>query len=96
MRGRNKRSSAESITIPRLEYKIEPSSALPKPITSKPSKKDDAIQKTTALITNKNRPIVKRVTGSVKINKTGRTTKLRRPMTNAAPNAELNPLTIMP
>jgi len=65
-------------------------------MTSKPSRNEDAIQNTTALMTNRKSPILKRVTGSVRINKTGLTTKLRRPITKDAHKAELNPFTIMP
>ena len=84
------------MTIPTLEYKIDPKSALPKPITSKPSKKDEAIQNTIAFMTNRKSPIDKMVTGSVRINKTGRTIKFKSPITNAATKAELKPLIMMP
>jgi len=75
---------------------MEPIRALPNPITSNPSRNEEAIKKTTALITKRKSPIDTRVTGRVRINSTGLTTKLSKPITKEAIKAEPNPLTIMP
>jgi len=76
------------MTIPSIEYIIEPINALPKPMTSNPSKNEDAITKIKALITNKKSPKVISVTGSVKINKIGRTIIFNSPIKSEATNAD--------
>ena len=56
----------------------------------------EAAQKSAALITNKKRPRLTKVTGKVKTTKTGRTTRLKRPITKAAIRAAPKPCTSTP
>ncbi|MNY78585.1 hypothetical protein D3C86_2188920 [compost metagenome] len=55
-----------------------------------------AAQNIRALITNRNRPKVTMVTGSVSNTNPGRSTTLNRPMTKAAINAEVKLCTSTP
>ena len=62
----------------------------------KPSSKPAAAQNMKALMTNKNSPSVKNVTGKVNTTKAGRTMRLKMPITKAAVMAEPKLVTSTP
>jgi hypothetical protein len=68
-------------------------SAPKKPLIEKPSTSFEHNAIIAALITNRNNPSVKTVTGNVKITKIGFTNKFNNPKTMATIIADLNPLT---
>jgi hypothetical protein len=70
-----------------METKNDPISAVTKPATAKPSTNDAANINRSALITKRNNPSVRIVTGSVKITNNGFTKILSNPSTNATTTA---------
>lgn len=72
------------------------SNAVQKPDTLNPSTSRALNKIITALITNKNNPMVMIVAGNVKNTNTGRSTALSKPITAATNNAVVYPLTAIP
>ena len=67
--------------------RIEATSAVPKPSTINPGVKFAAKSKSNALITNVNKPRVRKLIGNVRSNKIGFRSALIKPMMRAATSA---------
>ena len=75
---------------------IEPNNAAKNPATIKPETMVEASQNKRALMTKVNSPKVSILIGISKSSNIGRIKMFIRPMTNAAPKADINPVKLIP